>query len=65
MPETRSCLIKPSGIGLDSLKPQDFLVVNIDAPQVVSERGKLSIETLLHTRIYKLRENVGGVVHTH
>lgn len=65
IPGTRSCLIKPSGIGLDTLKPQDFLVVNIDTLQVVSEKGKLSIETPLHTRIYKLRENVEGVVHTH
>jgi L-fuculose-phosphate aldolase len=50
--------IKRRGIALDEVAPDD--VVDLSAPRAV-----LHVETVLHTEIYKLRPDVGAVVHGH
>ncbi|MEM3789400.1 MAG: class II aldolase/adducin family protein [Candidatus Bathyarchaeia archaeon] len=57
-------LIKPSGVSMGFLKAEDLIVVDLDGNKV---EGKLSpsIETPLHTAIYRARSDVQGVVHTH
>ncbi|MEM2947804.1 MAG: class II aldolase/adducin family protein [Candidatus Bathyarchaeia archaeon] len=64
IPETDRVLIKPSGVSLGFLKAEDLIVVDLDGNRV---EGKLtpSIETPLHTAIYRVRNDVQGVVHTH
>ena len=59
------CVIKPSGFRMCDIKPDDFIVIDIYTREVLSGRHKPSIETPLHTTIYKMRDDVGGVVHTH
>lgn len=65
IPNTDTCLIKPSGFELGELKPEDFIIVNIHTREVISGKHKPSIETPFHTTMYKRRTDVGGVVHTH
>jgi L-fuculose-phosphate aldolase len=50
--------IKRKGIALDEVGPED--VVAVDDPTAT-----LHLETVLHTEIYKLRPDVGAVVHGH
>jgi L-fuculose-phosphate aldolase len=65
IPESRTCIIKPSGYRFCDLRPKDFIVVNIEDRKVVSGNTKPSIETPFHTRIYQERPKVNGVVHIH
>jgi L-fuculose-phosphate aldolase len=61
---TDRILIKPSGVSMESLKEEDFIVVDMGGNKVEGERSP-SIETPLHTAIYRVRGDVHGVVHTH
>ena len=63
-PETGYICITPSGMPYDTLHPSDIVVVDVDNNIIDGER-KPSIETPLHTSMYKKRPDVNGVVHTH
>ena len=56
--------IKPSGVGYESLKPDDMVVVDLDGRRV---EGRLnpSSDTPTHRRLFLAFESIGGVVHTH
>jgi len=64
VPETDRVLIKPSGFSFGNLKPEDFIVVDVDG-NVLEGENKPSSETPMHTTIYRKRGDVGSVVHTH
>lgn len=57
-------LLTPSGFEKDLLKPSDLLVVDLNG-KVMKGRWKPTIETPMHTSIYRAREDVNAVVHTH
>jgi len=65
IPGTNNCLIKPSMFSFDELNPEHFITVDIYTRKVVSGDHKPSIETPFHTTMYKIRADVGGVVHVH
>ncbi len=65
IPETTNILIKPSGMRFCDLTPEDFLIVDIYTRELISGERKPSVETPFHTLMYKSRDYVGGVVHTH
>jgi L-fuculose-phosphate aldolase len=50
--------IKRKGVALDEVEPDD--VVSLDDTEAV-----LHLETVLHTGVYRAREDVGAVVHGH
>lgn len=50
--------IKRKGLALDEVEPDD--VVEVDDPAAA-----LHLETVLHTEIYRMREDVGAVIHGH
>jgi L-fuculose-phosphate aldolase len=50
--------IKRKGVALDEVEPDD--VVSLDDPDTV-----LHLETVLHTGVYRVRADVGAVVHGH
>lgn len=56
--------ITPSGMPYDTLHPSDIVVVDTDNHIIDGER-KPSIELPLHTSVYRKREDVNGIVHTH
>jgi len=64
IPGTDRILIKPSGVSMGFLKTEDFIVVDLNGNKLEGELAP-SIETPLHTAIYRVRNDVQGVVHTH
>ncbi len=57
-------LITPSGIPYTELEADDLVVVKLEG-EVVKGRLKPSSETRMHTAIYRQRQDVMGIVHTH
>jgi L-fuculose-phosphate aldolase len=65
IPETETCIIKPSGYRFCDLEPEHFLLVDINTRKVLKGTAKPSIETPFHTRLYIQWPEAGGVVHIH
>jgi L-ribulose-5-phosphate 4-epimerase len=57
-------VIKPSGIMYPDLTPDKMVVVDLDG-QVMQGKLKPSSDTLTHLFIYRNRQDVNGIVHTH
>ena len=57
-------LCTPTGISKGNLKPDDLCVVDMDGKQVSGTRKRTS-EIQLHLTIYKLRDDVKAVIHSH
>ena len=57
-------LVKPRGLGLQEITPDDLAEMDADGRQV-SGRHRLHGEMQIHTEIYRARSDVGAVVHTH
>jgi L-ribulose-5-phosphate 4-epimerase len=65
IPNTDTCLIKPSGYRFCDLEPELFLLVDFNTREVLKGNAKPSIETPFHTKLYLQRPETGGVVHVH
>lgn len=63
-PETGLVVIKPSGIRYEDLRPEDMVIVDMDA-NILEGKLKFSSDTLTHLYVYKQRPDVNGVCHTH
>lgn len=64
--ETGYVLVTPSGIDREKLTYNDICVVDLDANIIEIETDvKPTSELLMHLEIYKTREDVCAVVHTH
>ncbi|MEH6518745.1 MAG: methylthioribulose 1-phosphate dehydratase [Halioglobus sp.] len=57
-------LVTASGCHKGNLCEDDFLQVDLTGKPLDSER-KPSAETLLHTQLYQMDEDIGAVLHTH
>ena len=55
--------ITPTLTPLSNLKPEDVILVDLDGN--VLTNGKPSSEVNMHLEIYKKRDDVNGIVHTH
>ncbi len=56
--------IKPSGIGYESLKPDDIVILDLEG-KIVEGEMKPSSDTATHIELYRNFKNIGGIVHTH
>ena len=56
--------ITPTRIPYSRLRPEDVLVIDFEAEPVEGE-GVPSSETLAHLAVYRARQDVGAVIHTH
>jgi len=56
--------ITPSGIFREVLTAEQVVLVDLDNNQL-GGAGKASSETLMHLEIYKARDDVNAIVHTH
>lgn len=56
--------ISPSGIGYFDVKPEDVVIMDLDA-NIVDGDKKPSSEWALHTAMYKTKPECRAVVHTH
>lgn len=63
-PETNYVVIKPSGVLFDDLKPEDIVVVDLEG-NVIEGDLKPSVDTASHLVVYRERNDINGVVHTH
>ena len=63
-PKTNLVVIKPSGVMYDELTPEKMVIVNLGGATVEGQ-FKPSVDTATHLYIYREREDVGGIVHTH
>ena len=63
-PETDRVVIKPSGVRYENLTANKLVVVDLDG-QVLEGELKPSSDTATHLYIYRHRQDVGGIVHTH
>ena len=63
-PMTGLVVIKPSGVKFDKLTPETMVVVDLDG-NIVEGAMKPSVDTGIHLYIYKYREDVFGITHTH
>jgi L-fuculose-phosphate aldolase len=57
-------LITPSGVSLKDVDLNNIIVTDTDGNQLDGD-GKPSSELYMHLEIYKTREDVQGIVHTH
>jgi L-fuculose-phosphate aldolase len=64
IPGTDTFLIKPSGVYMGFLKPEDLVLVDLEGNKIRGKR-KVSAETPMHAAIYRVRKDVQAVVHTH
>ncbi|MGE5631108.1 MAG: class II aldolase/adducin family protein [Caulobacteraceae bacterium] len=62
--ETGYICITPSGMEYDKLKASDIVVADVQG-NVIDGSRKPSIETPLHCAVYRKRNDVFGVSHTH
>ncbi len=56
--------IKPSGVPYDDLKWQDIVLVDFDGNKVEGDMNPSS-DTATHAYMYKMWDNISGIVHTH
>ena len=56
--------VKPTGIGLGEVRPEDMAVIDLDGKQLSGDL-RIHQEMPIHTGIYRARPDVGCVVHTH
>lgn len=56
--------MKRNGIGLDEVTTADIVTIDLDTKRVAGE-GKIHLEAVLHTEVYRARPDVRSVVHTH
>lgn len=56
--------ISPSGVPYHDITPEDVPLVSLDGEQI-GEGKPPSSETPMHTAVYRNRDDVGAIVHTH
>lgn len=63
-PETGHICITPSGMDYEELEPADIVVMD-EQGKIIDGSRTPSIETPMHTMVYRKRKDVFGVAHTH
>lgn len=62
--EAKLMAISPSGMDYYEIEPEDVVVLDLDG-KVVEGRRKPSSELDMHSIMYRMREDIQAVVHTH
>ena len=57
-------VIKPSGLRYEAMRPEEMVIVDLDGHVVEGDLSSSS-DVYAHLYVYRYREDVGGVVHTH
>lgn len=56
--------MKRYGLGLGEVTPDDVLTIDLDGRKLAG-RGDVHLEAAMHTEVYRVRSDVGAVIHTH
>ncbi|MBM3291706.1 class II aldolase/adducin family protein [Candidatus Bathyarchaeota archaeon] len=62
---TNEFLIKPSGYSLNEIEPNFFIKIDYLLDKIIDGNDPPSIETPMHSMLYKRRLDVGGIVYVH
>jgi L-ribulose-5-phosphate 4-epimerase len=62
--QSGTVFIKPSGVGYESLSPQNMVPISLEG-RVLESGLNPSSDTKTHLRLYRAFPEIGGVVHTH
>ncbi len=62
--KTGLVVIKPSGVSYEKMTPEDMVVLDLDG-NIVEGKLNPSSDTKTHLEIYKMHQEIGGIVHTH
>ncbi|WP_319387812.1 class II aldolase/adducin family protein [uncultured Cohaesibacter sp.] len=62
--ETGLIVIKPSGVKFAKLTPDTMVVIDIDG-NVIEGEMKPSVDAGIHLYLYRNRDDIGGITHTH
>lgn len=66
IPNTNQIYVSPSAIDREELKEDDLCIMDLDGNLIYAKEGtKPSSETMMHLEIYKERDDVKAIVHTH
>jgi L-fuculose-phosphate aldolase len=57
-------IMKPHSVGLDELTTSNILTIDLDG-NVVAGKTRRHSEVFIHSEIYRAREDVGCVIHSH
>ena len=63
-PARRGFWMKPSAMGLEEIRAADLLLVDLDGVVLAGRRPR-HLEYPIHSEIYRARDDVQAVVHTH
>ena len=63
IPQQKKIIITPSGIPYPLVTPDDLVIVSFD--NNLQGKQKPSLETPLHLAVYKKRDDLGAIIHTH
>jgi L-ribulose-5-phosphate 4-epimerase len=63
-PRTGHVVIKPSGVSYDELTPEIMVVLTLDG-EVIEGAYRPSVDAATHLVVYRHRDDVHAVVHTH
>lgn len=64
VPKDNNIVITPSGMPYGTLQVRDMVVLDMEG-QVIDGERKPSTENMLHVAIYRAREDVNTIMHTH
>lgn len=64
IPGRDEIVITPSTLGYNEMTADDMVILNFDGKQIGGDRNP-SVEKDLHLGVYKAREDVGAVIHSH
>lgn len=64
IPSESKILVTPSSIPYLEITPKDILLVDFDGEPLEGGRNP-SVETPFHLAVYKNRDDVGGIIHSH
>jgi L-fuculose-phosphate aldolase len=63
-PGSRTVWIKREGAGLDEVEPDDVIALALD-DEAAFEGADYHLESVMHAEIYRVRPDVGSVIHGH
>lgn len=63
-PGARTIWIKRKGLSLDEVEPDDVIALDLDDPDAFANR-EYHLESVMHTEVYRAREDVNAVIHGH
>jgi L-fuculose-phosphate aldolase len=63
-PGSRTVWIKRKGPALDEVEPADVIALDLDDPDALAASA-YHLESVMHTEVYRAREDVGSVIHGH